>query len=344
MDVFGKIDEDLCAIYVDMGTTNTRIWLMRGNTILNRVSKPVGISDTSRDGSNLRLRTTLKDSIAEVLNQTNGTSCRPFCVAAAGMISSPEGIVELLHVSAPAGTRELAAGARWFEFSEITDLPILLVPGVRSGTVAVTPSTVADSDVMRGEETLCLGLKLLGLISPGSLVLSLGSHWKAIRLNAEGQIQSSITSLSGELISAAQTKTVLAGSVTSDWPEEFDHEWLAAGMMEQRRAGLSRALFSVRLMGLANEGTAADRFSFLVGAFVADYLDALMAQGIITTDTKVAISGNQATASAFQAMLSRLSVQAVVLTAAEIENGFLAGLGTVLSQAISMRSSEARAI
>ena len=342
MDDFGK--KDLCAIYVDLGTTNTRVWLMRGDTILTRVRRPVGVSDTARDGSNIRIRATLKESIEDVLNQTNDTSCQPACVVAAGMISSPQGLVELPHVSAPAGLRELAAGARWFEFPEITDLPILLVPGVRTGPAAVTPSTLAESDVMRGEETLCLGLSVLRLIAPESLVLSLGSHWKAIRMNAEGQIQSNITSLSGELIRAAQTQTVLASSVSSDWPEEFDEEWLAAGMMQQRRSGLSRALFCVRLMDLANEGTAADRFSFLVGAFIADDLDALIAQGILTANTQVAISGNQATARACQAALAQLSVLALVLTAEEIEKGFLAGLGQVLSQAISARCTEAGAI
>src|SRR2546421_7198276 len=344
MDHAEKSDENLCAIYVDLGTTQTRAWLMRGSAILTRVKKPVGVSDTARDGSNIRIRETLKESIEDVRNQTKDTSCQPACVAAAGMISSLQGLAELPHVSVPAGIRELAAGARWFEFPEIADLPFLLVPGVRTGPITVTPSTLAESDVMRGEETLCLGLSVLGVIAPESLVLSLGSHWKAIRLNAEGHIQSSITSLSGELIRAAQTQTVLASSVSSDWPEEFDHEWLTAGMTQQRRSGLSRALFCVRLMALANEGSAADRFSFLVGAFIADDLDALIAQGILTANTQVAISGNQATARACQEALAPLSVGAVVLTAEEIENGFLAGLGLVLSQVISARCPAARAI
>ena len=172
------------------------------------------------------------------------------------------------------------------------------------------------------------------MVALPAVLLTLGSHWKAIRLNAEGKIQSSITALSGELIRAAQTQTVLATSVSNDWPEEFDHEWLTAGMTQQRRSGLSRALFCVRLMALANEGTKPERFSFLVGAFIADYLDALIDQGILTTNTQVAISGNQATARACQKALAQLSVRAVVLTAEETEKGFLAALGLVLSQAI----------
>src|SRR6266550_938685 len=130
MDHAEKSDDDIYAIYVDTGTTNTRVWLMRGSTILGRIKKPVGVSDTARDGSNRRIRETLKESIEDVLNQVNDTSYQPACAVAAGMISSAEGLVELPHVPAPAGIRALAAGARWFEFPDITDLPILLVPGV----------------------------------------------------------------------------------------------------------------------------------------------------------------------------------------------------------------------
>src|SRR2546428_5910473 len=82
----GKRYEDLCAIYVDLGTSSTRVWLMRGTAILTRVKKPVGVSDTARDGSNIRIRAMLKESIEDVLNQINDTSCLPACVAAAGMI------------------------------------------------------------------------------------------------------------------------------------------------------------------------------------------------------------------------------------------------------------------
>jgi hypothetical protein len=82
----------------------------------------------------------------------------------------------------------------------------------------------------------------------------------------------------------------------------------------------------------------------LVGAFIADDLDALIAQEILTANPQVSISGNQATARAWQAALARLPVRAVVLADEEIENGFLAGLGTVLSQAISAPPIQARAI
>ena len=250
MNSVESIGEDLCAIYIDMGTTNTRVWLTYGEEILGHTGKPVGVRDTARDGSPTRIQEALRESITELRTQTSSTlnACMPVCVAAAGMIGSPLGLVELQHLPAPAGMQEIAAGSRWFDFPEITDLPILLIPGVRCGPVKVSAHSLGSADVMRGEETLCAGLTKLGLIKLPGVVLNLGSHWKAIQLDREGRIQSSLTSLSGELIHAAQTQTVLASSVYGNRPRKISQEWLEAGMREQRQSGLSRALFCVRLL------------------------------------------------------------------------------------------------
>src|SRR5262249_47942624 len=158
----------------------------------------------------------------------------------------------------------------------------LLIPGVRSGTAATGPDAIGETDVMRGEETLCIGLNSLGLIKPPAVVLNLGSHWKAIQIDAEGRIASSITTLSGELIHSAQTQTVLASAVINDRPDRLDQAWIEAGMREERRSGLPRALFCVRLFELAGEGTPQDRLVFMIGAFIAADLDLFMARGVFT--------------------------------------------------------------
>jgi len=329
--------EELCAIYVDMGTTNTRVWLVRGNQILARGSKTVGVGDTARDGSTGRIQSGLKELITVVLTETNYTSesRAPLSVVAAGMIGSPLGLAEVPHVSAPAGLREIAHASRWFQFPEITQLPFLVVPGVRSGSTGVDLEALADVDVMRGEETLCLGLIEMELVRPPAVVLNLGSHWKAIRLNMDGRIQSSVTSLSGELIHAAQTQTVLASSVSKKWPAKISQRWMEEGMKEQGRSGLPRALFSVRLLDLTGKGTEEDRLSFLVGAFIAADLDALVARGILVKNIPVVISGTEALAEAWREALGERSVQAKVLTSAETEEATLAGLKSILRQVMA---------
>jgi 2-dehydro-3-deoxygalactonokinase len=193
---------------------------------------------------------------------------------------------------------------------------------------------------MRGEETLCAGLIRLDLIKLPSVVLNLGSHWKAIQLDEQGRVHFSVTSLSGELIHSAQTQTVLASSVSKDRPAQLAESWIQAGMSEQRRSGLSRALFCVRLLELSCEGTAEDRFSFLLGAFIATDLDALIARGMLGRDTEVSIVGTNDLAAAWRDVLARNSIRALVLTADEVERAFLAGLNGILVESLGTQRIE----
>jgi len=319
------------AIYIDMGTTNTRVWLMRGDEVLARASKLVGVRDTARTGSRATIDTALKVMIADVRNQVPTFQGR--CVTAAGMISSQLGLKELPYVPAPAGIREISRASRWFEFPEITDLPILLVPGVRCGPETVDLDSINELDVMRGEETLCVGIITLRFVKPPCVVLNLGSHWKAIQINADEKIQASHTSLSGELLHAVQMHTVLASSLPKNAPAEVTQRWLEAGMDEQRRSGLSRAMFCVRLLELAGEGTSDERFSFLLGGLISSDLDALVDRGVVREDSQITICGNPAIADAWQRLLRGNSISSHVLGSGEIERAFLSGLRFILQEA-----------
>ena len=328
MNEFENEPDVLCAVYVDLGTTNTRVWLMRGIEVLAQASKQVGVSDSAREGTTTSIRTGLKELIAKVQNQANhnSKSDAPVCVVAAGMISSPLGLAELAHIPSPAGMRDLAAATAKFAFPDITTLPFLLVPGVRSGSMELA----GQVDAMRGEETLCVGLQLLDLVEPPAVVLTLGSHWKAIQLAADGRIQSSVTSLSGEMIDAVRTQTILASAVADNWPDEIAKAWLEAGIEEQRRSGLPRALFCVRLLELQNEGTASERFAYLLGAFIAADLDALVNRGVLASGIPIVISGHAAVAEAWAFALAKESIKGIVLTAEETESAFLSGLRSIL--------------
>src|SRR5579884_2017009 len=113
--------EDLCAIYVDMGTTNTRSWLMEGSRVIARESAPFGIRDSAREKSPKILHEGLHRLIATFENSSR--QCRPTYVAAAGMISSSLGLAEVPHLPAPAGLDELSAAAQWHRFDDICGLP-----------------------------------------------------------------------------------------------------------------------------------------------------------------------------------------------------------------------------
>jgi 2-dehydro-3-deoxygalactonokinase len=313
-----------------MGTTTTRVWLVDGEDVMARSQAPVGVRDTAREGSPQQLKAALARMISDVGDQaarlSKGT---PSHLVAAGMITSPLGLLEVPHVEAPAGIIELAAAAQNCSLPDVTDLPILLIPGVRCGPVRCDISSVGMADVIRGEETLCVGLVKLGLLPPESTLLNLGSHWKAIRLAADGRILSSITSISGELIHAAQTQTILASSVSRERPGAIDEAWMEAGMKEQRQSGLPLALFCVRLLEQRSDGNPEQRLAFLIGAFIAADLDALMTRNMLSDKSGVVIAGPESLASAWQHALARVPISAVTLSEAQLERAFLEGLRSI---------------
>ena len=320
---------NFCALYVDTGTTNSRVWLARGEEILAKVESQIGVRDTAKDGSSARLRSALRELIKEVRAKAEAN---PVCVAAAGMITSSLGLAEVPHLAAPAGIAELAAATRAFQFPEVTDLPVLLVPGVKSGQMPCELATVGAADLMRGEETLCAGLTLTGLAKTPATVLNLGSHWKAIRLDAGGRIAASVTSLAGELVYATQTQTILASAVPHERPTNVNADWLEAGMREQRTSGLARALFCVRLLEQSKQGSAEDRLNFLIGAFIAADLDALVAGGVLAD--AVVIVGSGALAEAWRHALTQVEIQSQIVTGEQSERALLAGLHTITSTAL----------
>jgi 2-dehydro-3-deoxygalactonokinase len=308
---------DRAAIFVDLGTTNCRAWIIQGEKVLARGHAAIGVRDRARERSPHRLHAKLRALVELLARQAN---VNPSFVLAAGMIGSSLGLAEVPHVPAPAGLAELAAGTRRHDRPEVTPLPVYIVPGVRTGELSGDLAGICNADVMRGEETLCLGLAELAIVHGPATVLNLGSHWKLISIDGQNRVAGSVTSLSGELIHAAQMQTILSSSVPRDRPVSLDDSWVDAGRREQARSGLPRAMFCVRLLELAEKGTPEQRMSFLVGAFIA--ADSLR----IVEGSAVAIVGTHALASAWRHTLSRCGISAIVVDEDQSEQALLAGL------------------
>lgn len=313
------------AIFIDTGTTNTRVWLVRGDEILAYQTAMIGVRDSAREGSTAKLRTILRELILAVQEHEKAR-----CVIAAGMITSSLGLMDVAHIVAPAGLRDLADATKSYSFPDVTDLPVYLVPGIRSGATTCDFNSVSDVDVMRGEETLCAGLVASGLATLPCTVLNLGSHWKAIQIDVEGRVQSSITSLSGELIYATQTNTILASAVPHERPVTIAYDWAVAGMREQRDAGLARALFCVRLLEQKSECSAEERLSFLIGAFLASDFDGLRKRGVLSSKQSVRITGGGALANLWQEVLATHQIISRIVTIEETETAMLTGLRAIL--------------
>ena len=83
---------------------------------------------------------------------------------------------------------------------------VVIVPGVKT-----EGETIADADMMRGEETELIGL-MEHLESAAVYVLP-GSHSKLIHVDGAGRIVDFTTMLTGELIAALLQNTILKDAV-----------------------------------------------------------------------------------------------------------------------------------
>lgn len=308
-------------VLLDVGSTNSRGWLVRDGRIVESRGLSVGVRDSAREGTTAPVRAAVHELI-RALAPADGA----FGVAAAGMITSAQGIAEVPHVLAPASAFDLARAAVEIAAPDIAPIPIVLVPGVR------TPGGTDDlrDDVMRGEETLALGLVASGLMAPADLLLNAGSHWKLIALDADGRVARSRTSLGGEVVHAVQSATLLAASLPPGPLSSLLPEWLDAGADAAAAEGLLRALFAVRLLDQRGGTTPAQRFAWMAGACIGDDVRALTRGGLLPPGARVLVSGPGAIPAAWRHLLERQGCEAVALTPDATEQAFVAGLWRIV--------------
>ncbi len=315
-----------CFIAIDAGTTNSRAWLVQNGVIHAAETVSVGVRDTAKDGHAGALHGAIRELVTKLSLQA---TTPPSLIAAAGMITSALGLKEIVHQLAPAGPKELAAGSVELQLPEISELPIILFPGVRSGAW-FAEEDVESNDMMRGEETLCLGLSIQRT-GQALTVLNLGSHWKAIQVDSFGSITGSWTTLSGEMLHAVMTQTILASAVPAGRPESLDAEWVQRGVEMFARHGLSRTLFTVRLWEVQGgaRSTAQQRLAFLVGAFTAEGLDVFRRAGYLSGGPVLLVGGG-GIADAWQLQLEQAGVPIERITSDQTTQAFLAGIQRLL--------------
>lgn len=318
-------------LLIDGGTTHTRVWAIEGQRILAYGKSMVGARDTARDGSPARLHVAVRDLLADADAEARRQlpQWQPECVLAAGMITSPLGLAEVPHIPAPAGFADLAAHTARLSLPEVTSLSLLLVPGVRCGPAEPDETSVSQVDVMRGEEVVCLGLARIGVLPAPGDMLSVGSHWKLVGVDAGERIVSSTTTLSGELLHALRTQTVLAASVDEQLPEHLDESDLEAvrrGVAECRRAGLPRAAFCTRLLERVASSSPRTRLCFLLGVVVGE---TVAHWHDILAERTVALTGAPAICEAWLDTLSQDGCRGLILDEADTVAGFIAGMTAI---------------
>ncbi len=240
---------------LDWGTSSLRAHLLgEGGALLAEREQPWGIMHLPEGGFHAALHGIAGDWLSLGLP-----------IIASGMVGSAQGWREAPYVDLPAGADTLAQSLTAFDVGD--GLKLHIVPGVRH----------ARPDVMRGEETQCIGaLALMPALAPRSTLLLPGTHSKWLRLEA-GRIADFQTFMTGELYALLAEHSILGRPARAALrlgeaaaPEAFDRG--VAAVRAQGAGGASELLFTTRALVLAGRLNAADSLEYLSGLLVGEEL------------------------------------------------------------------------
>lgn len=275
---------------IDGGTTNTRLYLVENGTV--RAKEKIGVG--ARNGKEA-IRSALQKAVPAVL-----AGRQIEAVIASGMITSDRGLCTVDHLPVPAGVQELHYGMKCAGFSEINSVPFWFIPGVK-----MMGTTMEETDMMRGEETELAGLS--EALRPDALYVLPGSHSKLIEVDKKQRIKRFQTSLTGELISAILSGTILkdAAEFRQETPREKD---LTEGYENCMKNGLNRALFQIRTRKILFGASAAECYGYLLGAVLCGEIGQILRSEKQT----VIVGGQKQLRGATAVLLKRYSGKEIV--------------------------------
>ena len=265
-------------ITVDCGTTNMRCRLFDGEALLEETKEKCGSRNGVFNGSRDCMSDALRRGIATLLQRRNLTEKDISYILSTGVLASDLGIYYLPHAVAPVGPDESARAAALVTMPEITSIPILFIPGVKTLPVQEEKDSegwIEKLESMSGEECETYGIaKLLGLT--GNYVITLpGSYNKVIEVDETGRICSIRTGMCGEFIAAMAEHTLLKSFVPSPVIRTVIPEKLICGWEYSLRHGVSHTLIKTRMVQLLGDWNEDEAANFFVGAILRDDIAAV---------------------------------------------------------------------
>lgn len=291
-------------IGINWGSSNLRAYLIGPNgERLDAHEMPAGVATLDRD------------DMVVAANTIRARWPAARHAYAAGMIGSNVGWIDAGYVECPAG---VASIAQQLVPTRIGGLSVSIVPGM-----ACVRPVDGMPDVLRGEEIELLGLLRGGDVGPDAIVALPGTHTKWIQL-IDGQVQSFMTSMSGELFDRLASGGLLASVLDGPGePGPAFAEGVHAGA--DRRLGLGALLFGVRarmIRGtLPRTATSAYLRGLLAGAEIADAL--ALFPGL--RSASVPLVGSGPVTRLYQAALSEIGIATHAVASADaVVRGFSA--------------------
>lgn len=279
-------------LIIDGGTSNTRFYLLSGDQVIDTQVAHVGAASAVGQGSNPELIQAVR-KVIRVFEETH--ECRIRQVFASGMITSPTGLHEVPHLSAPVGLNDLAQNMMSVVLPVISDeITFHFVPGVKA-----LEQATSLTEIVRGEETEVMGLlEALPEVGTDAKVLHFGSHHKLIQVQ-NNKISAITSTLTGELFWAVRNHTILRSSLASSTDYGLAPAYVLYGFRAAETDGLSRALFTARLQDLFADASINEVASYVYGAMVQGDVMAFANKGVLRSSEPLILYGRNAFIRAF---------------------------------------------
>ncbi|KXL53447.1 2-keto-3-deoxy-galactonokinase [Anaerotignum neopropionicum] len=264
-------------IYMDSGTTNTKVFLVREGSCIDTLILPVGTKDSAISGSNEILLQGLKKGYDDILKHNGVLDSWVTQICLSGMVTNPFGIIEVPHISTPVGYQKLWA-ERYLHFEQkYFQRELVLIRGVKTGQPdeTVTMENMGKMNNVRGEEMEVVGMLSKGVLSENetAVMISPGSHTHMLYIKS-GMISDIVSNFTGELYHAIQKETIFAGELVKE-----DIPLAAPSVLEGYHLlttyGLARALYIVhgtKVFGVCEDKT---RNALLMGLIVGSVIEML---------------------------------------------------------------------
>jgi 2-dehydro-3-deoxygalactonokinase len=284
-------------IALDWGTTRARAFLIsEAGEVLQRRLADQGIQSVPAGGY---------PAAFEALAGDLRRAAPEAAIVLAGMVGSRNGWVEAPYAACPASPDEIAAAGITVDLAADTRATIL--PGLSCDDGAF--------DVMRGEETLVVGL---GLADGLACLPGTHSKWAEIR---GGRITRFASFMTGEVYGLLRNQSILARLAEEPSGEDASSGAARGRVAAQRPAGLLNAAFGARTEVLAGRMRGGEVGPFLSALLVAQEIAG--ARSLFGASRRIHLVADGVMADSYGAGLAAAGIEAVVTTP---EAAFVAGV------------------
>ena len=267
-------------IAMDMGTSNTRLWLCENDDVYHFVKAEIGAGITKSKGKDFLFRE-VKNLITNLLEQANVTVNNIDCIIAAGMAGSELGLIDVPRISLPADAYALADNLNKHTLPEISPVPFIFVSGLKKCNGDYI------QDIIRGEETETVGIVDSIPLKQDSVIILPGTHNKIISVSKDNEITDFHTTMSGEVLHNVISNSILSGSVGHEFtPNEY---FVLLGAKTAKENGINAALFQIRVMSL-NGISSNELSSYLYGCILGQDIELIKR---IAQNKHVYVGGNE---------------------------------------------------